>query len=264
MNIDNGDNKNNTKENNQNIELIQGINISESSEKKETNDNQEILLENPSNSIEEKESTENNLKENENTQPKFSTILKHSSKLFVKSYSVRIIYSLLIHLRNKEKRATGLKGLVGSIFNIENLRTSAMIGSLPLFFDIIKKIIFKIFKYFNKENKSDLITFISGFLSSYLSICFEEKSKLVNFIILSITVRAIHSWLVVKTKDTDRFDGRFWNLFKFLIAANLMFFTNFLNPGFEPITTLFDGYSNYKDLNEKAQMTKSRDIFRIV
>jgi hypothetical protein len=194
----------------------------------------------------------------------FQSILRHSITLFSKIYSIRIIYSLLMNLRSKEKRAKGLKILFESIFNLGNLTTSLSIGTLPLFYDILKRIIVKILRYFKKENNSDLIVFISGFISSYLSMCFGESSKLVNYIVLSITVRAIYSWLVVKFKDNNNYDGKFWSFIKFFFVANSMIITNLLNPSFEPITSHFDGYLKFVNINEKTQFENFRNMTRIV
>jgi hypothetical protein len=139
-----------------------------------------------------------------------------------------------------------------------------MISSLPLLFDIFKRIFNIIFKKLKLENLEDIIIFISGFISSYIAICLEEKSKLLNYIVLAIVVRVIHSFYLIKYKDKNYFQGKFWDFTFFFIASTIMIFTNFLNPSFQPITSLFDSYANYINSSERDQMNRMREIYRIV
>ena len=227
-------------------------------------DFQEKSSENKNNiqEIESKKNSENEINELNSKivyKNKFSNVLKNSSILFLKVYSGRILFSLF-QFFSRSKLNYNLKNFLKVIFNLGNLRTSLMVSSMPLTFEVLKRFLFKILKITNM----DLLTFISGFLSSYIAICLEKKSKLLSYIVLAIAVRVVHSMFIIKYKDSNRFQGTFWDFTFFLGASVLMIFTNFLNPSFQPITSLFDSYANYINQAEKDQMNKMREIFRIV
>lgn len=215
--------------------------------------------------IESKKNSENEINETNSKivkivyKNKFSSVLKNSSILFFKVYSGRILFSLF-QFFSRSKLSYNIKNFLKVIFNMGNLRTSLMVSSMPLTFEVLKRFLFKFLKITNM----DLLTFISGFLSSYIAICFEEKSKLLSYIVLAIAVRVVHSMFIIKYKDSNRFQGTFWDFTFFFGASVLMIFTNFLNPSFQPITSLFDSYANYINQAEKDQMNKMREIFRIV
>lgn len=195
---------------------------------------------------------------------RFSSILKNSIILFLKVYGARIVYSLFQFYSRKRNAIDGINSILSALFNLGNLKTSLMVSCLPLLFDVFKRILGLIFKKYNIEYSDDIIIFIAGFISSYISICIEEKSKLLNYVVLAIVVRVIHSYFLIKYKDSDHFQGKFWDFIFFFIAAVLMIFTNFLNPSFQPITSLFDSYANFINSKEKEQMYKMREIYRIV
>jgi hypothetical protein len=210
---------------------------------------------------------ENNPTSNDALEPKpkrFSSVLKNSIMLFLKVYGVRIVYSLFQFYARKKSSTEGINSIFSALFNMGNLRTSLMISCLPLLFDVFKRFLTFIFKKYKIENSNDLIVFIAGFISSYIAICIEEKSKLLNYVVLAIVVRVIHSYFLIKYKDNNPFQGKLWDFIFFFVAAILMIFTNFLNPSFQPITSLFDSYANFINSKERDQMYKMRDIYRIV
>lgn len=233
----------------------------------EINTNNEIVI---------KAEINNNLQKtlNENTQipdqpldrepKKFSVVIKNSIILFLKVYGARIVYSLFQFYSRKKSKADGINSIFSALFNMGNLRTSLMISFLPLLFDIFKRLLGLIFKRYKIENSNDLIVFLAGFISSYIAINIEEKSKLMNYVVLAIVVRVIHSYFLIKYKDSNKFQGKFWDFMFFFVAAVLMIFTNFLNPSFQPITSLFDSYANFINSKERDQMYKMREIYRIV
>ncbi len=195
---------------------------------------------------------------------RFSAVLKNSFILFSKVYGVRIVYSLFQFYFRKKSNQEGINSIFSALFNMGNVRTSLMISCLPLLSDIFKRLFGFIFKKFKIENSDDLIVFLAGFISGYVSICFEEKSKLLNYAVMAIVVRVIHTYFLIKYKDNNPCQGKFWDFTFFFIAAILMIFTNFLNPTFQPITALFDSYANFIDSKERDQFYKMREVYRIV
>jgi len=206
----------------------------------------------------------NTLIEHSTQNKKFLNVLKNSLFLFLKAYGGRIVYSIFQFYSKKKQKGDGPTSIFSAIFNIGNLRTSLMVSCLPLFFDILKKFLTYIFKIYKIDKYDDVIVFISGFISSYLAICIEEKSKLLNYVVLAIVVRVVHSYFLIKYKEKNLCQGKFWDFLFFFIAAILMIFTNFLNPSFQPITSLFDSYANFINSSERDQMYKMREIYRIV
>lgn len=195
---------------------------------------------------------------------KFSSVFKNSILLFLKVYAARIFYSLFQFISKKKARTEGINIYIAAIFNMSNLRTSLMVAAMPLLFDILKRLLCKLFDKLKIKSANDVIIFLAGLISSYLAVLIEEKSKLMNYIVLAIAVRVIHSYFIVKYKDNNPCQGRFWDFMFFFVAAILMIFTNFLNPSFQPITSLFDSYANYINSAERDQMYRMREIFRIV
>ena len=195
---------------------------------------------------------------------RFSSVIKNSIILFLKVYGARIVYSLFQFYSRKKQNTDEINSIFSALFNTGNLRTSLMVSCLPLLFDLFKRLLGIVFKKYNIENSNDFIVFIAGFISSYIAICIEEKSKLLNYVVLAIVVRVIHSYFLIKYKDNNTCQGKFWDFIFFFIAAILMIFTNFLNPSFQPITSLFDSYANYINPMERDQMNKMREIYRIV
>lgn len=189
----------------------------------------------------------------------------NSLKMFIKVYGIRVVYKFIkTYAKGKNIQKTVLN-LATPKF--KNIRTSLFVSLLPFLYQILKRILSFISKNFNLSFLNmNIITFISAFISAFISISFEQKSKVVDYIVLSIMVRVIHTLLHIICKKYNIFQktGKKFDYFIFLLAAIAMFTVHFLNPGFLPITKLFDTYGNYIDKSEKEEMLLFRNTIRIV
>ena len=199
------------------------------------------------------------------TTDNFISNCKHFIRLFLKMFGLRTVYSLFLMIRSIKKPLTKitLMEILKSIFNKPNFRTCLSIGLLPFIFQN-SKLIFDYILFF--KNHQNFTVFISGFISAFISILIEEKTKLVNYLILSIMVRTIHSIILIIFKKYNIFQntGKWWDYFVFLFSAILLWGVYFLNPGFTPITSLLDAYANYRNEAEKLDAIGFRNSTRIV
>jgi hypothetical protein len=188
--------------------------------------------------------------------------IKDSLILFLKVYGLRIIYSFIKNYKFLQKKFT-FGEVLNTIFNIANLRTSLSISLLPLLFKIFRLGLKNILSL-NKN--SDLIVFLSALISALISINIEEKTKLVEYIILSIGVRVFHTLIIIFLKKNNLFQktGKVWDYFVFLLSAILVWSVYFLNPGYAPLTNLIDSYANYRNEAEKMEVVMMRNSTRIV
>jgi len=192
----------------------------------------------------------------------FTKILKNFLKLFAKVYSARILLSLFKFIKSKAYKNFSIMNLMSYIFNLPNLRTSLFVSLLPLLYKGINFFLNCVLKLQNKS----LIVFISALLSSFISISIEEKTELMNYVISTIFVRAIHAVAVIFLKEMNilQTTGKFYDFSIFLFSACLAWGVYFLNPRFKPITSLFDKYANYTEKHEIESAISFRDATRLV
>jgi hypothetical protein len=177
-------------------------------------------------------------------------ILLKSLDLFLKTYAIRIVYSLFNLIKKKGLKSLNLYSILSSILTMSNLRTCLCVSLLPLLFRIFQKLLHLV----NNKNNS-LNTFISGFLAALISISIEEPTSLTKFIILSVMVRSLHSLVVVLMNKYNIFQntGRLWDFTTYLIAALGVYAVYYLNPSYEPMQKMFNTYANYVDVNEAIE-----------
>lgn len=192
----------------------------------------------------------------------FSKIIKKSLSLFYKVYGIRILFSLFKFIKGGGYKNFSIMNLITYIFNLSNLRTSVFVSLLPLLYKMIKKFL-TVLRRGKNENS---IVFISAMISSFVSILFEEKTKFVNYVILTILVRAVHSSCVIILKRLNILQntGKFYDFCIFLFSACLAWSVYFLNPRFKPITELFDKYANYTHKHEIDSAIAFRNATRLV
>jgi hypothetical protein len=79
-------------------------------------------------------------------------------------------------------------------------------------------------------------------------------------------VRVLHSLLLCLYKKFGilQKNSRVWDYLMFWASALFMWSIYFLNPGYKPITILFDKYANYPSDFELAQAKFIRNSTRIV
>jgi hypothetical protein len=194
----------------------------------------------------------------------FIKLITNFVKMFLKVFGVRAIYSLFLLLRQGKKSILkiNIKNILKTIFSGANIRTSTFVAMLPLSYKILKRIL----NLFTENKDSSTVIFFSAFLSAFISICLEEKTPLVTYIVLAIMVRVVHSLLIMLCKKLNILQnpGKVWDYFVFLGPAIWMMGVNYLNPGYMPITKLFDTYACYADKSEYEEQLRFREQMRIV
>ena len=204
----------------------------------------------------------NNLEEKKEKKDTFFHIFIFFVKNFSKFYGIRIIYSLYhVFSSNKSKNNFNYNLFFKTIFSLPNLRT-ALFGSLmPALF----KIFMKIFNtYFDSKYEPHFLI-LSSIISSLIGILIEEKTTLVNFIILSVLVRVIHNLILLfLEKYNIPYHGKIINFLVFVMVASAFIFVSFCHPSYSPIRKIVDGYALYKEEIEKREMTTCRNALRII
>ena len=189
-------------------------------------------------------------------------ILQFFSIKFLQIYGIRIVYSLLKSLFTLKSKG-GFKGInleffTSAIFNMPNLRTAGFASVLTASYRLFNYI----FKLFGKENIFTCL--ISGLISSLASVFIEEKTELMNFIILSVMVRTIYTVIVVLA-DKYKLPNypRTLNTLVFIVACMGFIFIAFCHPTFTSIHKLFTNYANLEN-SEKEEVAHYVRMVRII
>ncbi len=190
------------------------------------------------------------------------SIMKFFLTQFIKAYGFRIIYSLLKTLFSLKK--SGIKGFtfdlfLSAIFNMPNLRTALFISLMPTLYKMLK-LLFKTYL----KNESPTSSFISGFISSLIAVLVEEKTDLMNFVILSVMVRVMYviAVILIDYYNLPKFP-RTANLVLFVLASIGFIFLAFCHPSFTPINKLFLNYANLEP-NEVKELQVYTDRVKIM
>lgn len=216
---------------------------------------------------------------------KLLTLLKKFFISFCKFSAIRALLGLVRLLLNLKLRFDKLdfKKLFKLIFHIRNARFGAFLAIMPFIYDFLTDFIFDI-RNINQNNttnnifyennvseknksaanpmlKEKLILLMGGFIAGMVGIMVAEKGGMMNYIVLSILVRLIHSIIVVYlSKRGKATQSRFWALMSFYISSFGFLFIAYYNPGFKPILKLFSTYANFQG-TEKEEILGS--IFRL-
>ena len=195
--------------------------------------------------------------------------LKSILKNFLKFYGLRVLLELmkkiLKHQTNIFKYS--LTKILKIIFNLENVRTGLFLTILPGLYKIFN---FFLEEYFTNEtedktNKNEnenennrtiqiIITFLSGFFASFIAIFFAEKADIMNFIILSIMFRSLHSLIVVYLKKNGYpSQSKFAAWLVYTFASFGILFLVFAHPSFKPLKKLFDRFALYTGKEKEEQ-----------
>ena len=144
---------------------------------------------------------------------------------------------------------------IKAAFNIPNLRTASFAAILAGSFRLFNYL----FKLIGKENI--YTCFISGLISSLFSVFCEEKTDLMNFIILSVMIRTIYTVILVLA-DKYKLPNypRAANLIVFIFACIGFIFIAFCHPSFSSIHKLFTNYANL----ENSEAEEVRHYVRLV
>ncbi len=195
---------------------------------------------------------------------------------FIKFYGIRSLVSLFKKiLKNKFSiNKITMEDLSDILLSIGNLRTGIFFSFMPLIFSLLTEVLFDVNnkRNFSRENligefpnnssniMQKMIVLLSGFVAALIGFSFAEKGfKIMNYIILSILVRAIHSLIVVYLKNQGKeTDSKFWAFVTFYIACFGFLFLVYYNPGYKPNLKLYSNYANLEG-NEKEEVLS---IFR--
>lgn len=186
---------------------------------------------------------------------KFKSILKLFGKklfLFTSLRSLINLIKLLIKIKMNLKKIDVQK-LLDIIFDWGNLKSGLFLSIMPLIYSLLTEIIFDLDEEKNILKQKALV-FLSGFLCALVGISFAEKFKLFNYVILSVMVRSLHSWLFVYLKKNNKkTDEKSWSYLVFWLACCGFLFMTYYHPGFKPIRKLYFRYAFF-DGNEKNEV----------
>ena len=184
-------------------------------------------------------------------------------KQFMKFYLIRFLLSLLSKIFKVKFNIFKLSAsdIFNSFFNMANLKTGLFLSLMPSLFRFLN-LVLKNSKSF-KGLDERLITCVSGFLSSLLGIIISEKNGIMDFIILSVLVRTLHSILVVwLRKNGYPVHNRLVSFLVLTLACSTALFIYFCYPSFKPLGKLIDRYALFTG-TEKVELYAMREILRV-
>jgi hypothetical protein len=203
-----------------------------------------------------------NLEEKKEKNDTYFHIFMFFVKNFTKFYGIRIIYSLYhVFSSNKSKVQFNYNLFFKTIFSLTNVRTALFGSVMPALY----KILMKMFKtYFDSKYEPQFLI-LSSLISSLIGILIEEKTTLVNFIILSVFVRVIHNLILIfLEKYNIPYQGKIVNFLVFMIVASAFIYVNFCHPSYAPIRKIVDGYALYTSEVERREMNTARNALRLI
>lgn len=181
---------------------------------------------------------------------------------FAKFYGFRALLSIAQLVMKRWSKILSLNTLVyllKALFNTGNLRTGAFLSVMPYLYKVLSKMVY----YFQGQER-EWTTFLCGFIAGVTGILLGEKSKINNFIILSVMARSLHSMLVVYLKKKGlSTQSKLIGWFVFYLVILVFLFLNFTHPTFTPIAKLYDVYANYSG-NERQEQNDMRKVLRII
>jgi hypothetical protein len=192
-----------------------------------------------------------------------SKIAKNFGKGFTKFYLIRFLISLLKKLLKVKFNITKIKVLeiIKLFFSLENLQTGLFLSLMPSLFRFLNLILnsSKLLKNLDPR----VFTFVSGFISSLIGIIISEKSSIMNFVILSVMVRSMHSMLVVwLNKNGYSTQNKFYGWLVLTIASFGVLFLTFFYPSYKPITNLVNRYGLMQG-TEEVEINSFREWLRL-
>jgi len=180
----------------------------------------------------------------------FSKIFLRFLKDFVKFFGIRAAFILSKCLLIRAPNANFLE----MAFSLSSFKSVLCVSSLQLLYKLLMKM-FGNMKYG---------VFLSGFISGFISINMEEKTNLVQFIILSLFARFLHAAFLTYNKETQ-FDlpGKMLEFSLFLVINTTIIALSFLIPHFNKLTHLVDTHNNKTHI-EAYEVDHIRRIIKLV
>jgi len=187
---------------------------------------------------------EENIKQEEPQDLKSSlkSLCRFFSINFIKFYGIRMLYALykLYSKIGKGKKEISFESIYDVIFSFSNLRTGLFGSVMPTLYKLLITLKDKL----NIKTNERLFIVLAGFISSLIGVCIEEKTSLVNFIILSVVMRLLH---ILINMGIDKFSipypGKLVNFSAFLGVGVTLMLINFYFPQYKPIKKVVDGYA---------------------
>lgn len=202
------------------------------------------------------------------------SFLKFSTKSFLKFYVIRGLLELMKKfLKNQFKIFKyPLSKFINIFLNKDNIRTGLFLTIMPGLYKLFTSFFEKYLEKKKDKKQTDteynyddkywrmLYTFLSGFMASFIGIFFSEKADIMNFIILSVMIRSIHSLIYVYLKKNGYpTQNKFVAFFIFTLACFCVLFLFFFHPSYKPITKLVDRFALYQG-NEKAEINYFKSL----
>lgn len=168
-----------------------------------------------------------------------TTIFYQFLKNFCKIYSLRIAFMSLSLLGKKDLFSNLMNYIFNIIFNRKNFNTAIFVSLVPTIYNLLHKLFNNII-----DINSPLFTFVSGVISGFIAIKFEDKTELVKFMILSVLSRIIHSFIyLLAMKNNINPNNTLYSYIGFTIICTIFNFFIYFVPGFKPIQTLANKYT---------------------
>ena len=216
-----------------NAEAKESLNIEDIKlkEKEKTSSSQETKETETNTTINNTDNIDNTNKE---IKPKntFLSIIKKFLKDFLKYYSMRVVFSFFQMYIMKSKSSPIIK----LIFSFANLRTALFVSTLPVFYKLM----------LNVFGEGKYGVYFSGFFAGLIGINIEEKTSLVNFLILSLLARVLHA-MIIKFNERLKIDleGKKMEYIFFTTISTIILFVSFLYPQFKGISQTIDNYAQF-------------------
>jgi len=217
-------------------------------EVKKVNSEKELLKNNTSNLTEEERNDA--LKKKNESEDSFYKIFAKFAKDLIKFLGIRgafIISKLLLSKGNKQN-------FLQALFSLESLRSVLCVSVLPLLYKLL-------IKFFGNKHFG---VFLSGFISGFIAINIEEKSNLVQFLILSLFTRCLHATFLRCNKEIQfdlPYKGLEFSLFT--IINTTLIALSFLIPHFTKLVELVDTHNN-KTVTEHFEIDHFRRISKLI
>ena len=193
--------------------------------------------------------------EDESKYSKFVILLKIFLKQFIVFFSLRGLLSLMKYLiLDKGYVNIDYEKLIKNFLSIKHVRTGLFLSLMPFIYEFIQ--------LFNNDSK--FITFIAGFISGFVGIIISEKANFLNFIVLSVFLRSLHSIIVVWLRINNlKSQNRMITYALFVLACFIFLFIAYFHPNYSQVNKLFFGYANVLG-NEKQELLDTMNKIKLV
>jgi hypothetical protein len=154
------------------------------------------------------------------------------------------------------------KYILNLLFHISNLRTGLFLSIMPTIYNLLINF-YEISEKLNKIINPKFFTFLSGCIACLIGIAVSEKNEIMNYIILSVFTRCLHSILVVwLNKKKLPTQNKIASWFAIWLACLGVLFLSIYYPQYKPISKLVDRYALYAG-RDQEEMNYVRESMRL-